>query len=178
MSAIWLIIETVGSLLAVACVLRAWAHRQHLSPHNPISVFIIAVTDWIVKPYRKVIAPTRNADWASLLAAVTVAVIVSVLFTLLIGGARMPAFGAVVLQAVFWLVKWTLQLLIAMLILQAIISWVNPHAPIAPALNQLTDPLLGPIRKAIPLVGGIDLSPMVLILAVYVLIELVQSIRL
>lgn len=177
MSAIWLIIKTVGSLLAVACVLRAWAHRQHLSPHNPITVFLVAVTDWIVKPYRKLIAPTRTSDWASVLAGLTIAVVVSVIFTLLVGGAHMPAFGAVVLRAVLWLVEWTLQLLIALLILQAILSWVNPHAPVAPALGQLTDPMLAPVRKAIPLVGGVDLSPMVLILAIYVVLELIQQIR-
>lgn len=178
MSAIWLIIKTIGSLLAVACVMRAWAHRQHMSPHNPVGVFINAVTDWIVKPYRKLIAPSRNADWASVLAAVTIAVIVSIIYTLMMGGGKMPAFGAVVLQAVMWLIEWTLQLLVAVLILQAILSWVNPHAPIAPALNQLTDPMLAPIRKAIPLVGGVDLSPMVLILAIYVAMELVSQIRL
>jgi YggT family protein len=138
-------------------------------------VFVNAVTDWIVKPFRKLIAPSRNADWASVLAAITIAVLVAVVYTLLLGGGRMPAFGAVVLRAVIWLVEWTLQLLIGVLILQAILSWVNPHAPIAPALNQLTDPLLAPIRKAIPLVGGVDLSPMVLILAIYVGLELVQS---
>ncbi len=142
-----------------------------------MSVFVSAITDWIVKPYRKLIAPTRNADWASVLAAVTVAVVVSAVYALMFDGGRAPAFGAVVLRAVLWLVEWTLQLLIALLFLQAILSWVNPHAPIQPALNQLTDPMLGPIRKIIPLVGGVDLSPMALMLAIYVVLELIQQIR-
>jgi YggT family protein len=177
MSALLLIIKTVGSLLAVACMLRAWAHRQHLSPHNPVMVFVSAITDWIVKPFRKLIAPTRNADWASVMAAITVAVIVSALTYLLLGGTKVLSFGAVVLTAVLFLVEWVLQMLIAILILQAILSWVNPHAPIAPALNQLTEPMLRPIRKFVPLVGGVDLSPMVLILAIYVLLELISGIR-
>jgi YggT family protein len=177
MSAIWLVLRTIGSLLAVACLLRAWAHRQHMSPHNPVSVFVSAVTDWIVKPYRKLIAPSRTADWASVLAAITIAVVVSAVYALMFDGGRTPAFGAVVLRAVLWLVEWTLQLLIAVLFLQAILSWVNPHAPIQPALNQLTDPMLGPIRKVVPLVGGVDLSPMVLMLAVYVGLELIQNVR-
>jgi YggT family protein len=177
MSALWLVIKTIGSLLAVACVLRAWAHRQHLSPHNPVAIFLAAITDWIVKPFRKIVAPTRTADWASVLAAVTVSLLVAVAHTLLFSGGRTPAFGMVTMLAVLWLLEWTLQLLIAVLILQAILSWVNPQAPIAPALNQLTGPMLAPIRKAVPLVGGVDVSPMILMLAIYVILELVQGIR-
>lgn len=178
MSALWLVIKTIGSLLAVACVLRAWAHRQHLSPHNPVAVFLGAITDWVVKPFRKLIAPSRNADWASVLAAIAIALLVAVAYTLMFSPSRTPAFGMVTILALLWLVEWTLQLLIAVLILQAILSWVNPQAPIAPAMNQLTGPLLAPIRKVVPLVGGVDLSPMILILAIYVILELVQNIRL
>jgi YggT family protein len=175
MSALWLVIKTIGSLLATACVLRALAHRLHLSPYNPVSQFINAVTDWLVKPLRKLVQPTRNMDWASVIAALLLAVVVSLLFSLMFLGARMPAPGAVLLLAIGWLIEWSLHLLIAMLILQAVLSWVNPQAPMAPALNQLTDPFLAPFRKVIPLVGGVDLSPMVLILAIYVALELLQS---
>lgn len=177
-NALWLVIRTIGSLLATACVLRALSHRLHLSPHNPISLFINAVTDWLVKPLRKVVPPSRNVDWASLIGAVLMAVIVAVLYTLIFMSGRAPAFGAVVLLAVGWLIEWSLQLLIAMLVLQAVLSWVNPHAPLAPALNQLTTPFLAPIRKFVPLIGGVDVSPMVLILVVYVLLDLLQSLLL
>src|SRR5450432_1057430 len=125
-SALWLVIKTIGSLLATACMLRALAHRLHLSPHNPISLFINAITDWLVLPLRKVIAPSRNLDWASLIGAVLLAVIVAVIWTLLFMTGRTPAFGAVVLLALGWLIEWSLQLLIGMLILQAVLSWVNP----------------------------------------------------
>ena len=74
----------------------------------------------------------------------------------------------------FTIVSLTISL-IAVLILQAILSWVNPHAPIAPALNQMTAPFLEPLRKVIPLVGGVDLSPLVLILIVYVVLDLLQT---
>ncbi len=174
--ALWLIIKAIGSLLATACVLRFLAWRVHLSPRNPLSQFVVAVTDWLVKPIQKVVAPTRNADWASLLAALVVAVLVSVTFSLLFMTGRAPAFGRVVLLAVFWLCEWSLYLLMAMLILQAVLSWVNPHAPLAPAVNQLTDPFLAPIRKVVPLVGGVDLSPLVLILLAQVAMHLLESV--
>lgn len=174
-SALWLVIKTVGSLLAIACVLRALAYRLHLSPHNPITQFVAAVTDWLVKPLRKAVPPSRNNDWASLIGALLLSLVVALLFALLTGAGHVPAFGAVLLMAIGWLIEWSLQLLIGMLIVQAVLSWVNPHAPLAPALDQLTAPFLSPIRKLIPLVGGVDLSPMVLILVVYVLLDLLQS---
>lgn len=173
MTALLLVIKTIGSLLASAFVLRALSHWVHLSPYNPISQFVNAVTDWAVKPLRKAIAPTRNADWASVLGAFLVAVITALLIHALFG--RMPTPGGVVLRALLWLVEWSLQLLIGMLILQAVLSWVNPHAPLAPALNQLTGPFLRPLQKIIPPIGGVDLSPMALMLVVYVILELVQN---
>lgn len=175
MNALWIVIETVGSMLASACLLRALAHRVRLSPHNPVSQFVNAITDWIVLPLRKVVAPNRSSDWASVIAALLLEIVIALLYVLLSGIGRFPPLGAVLLLAVVWLVQWALRLLIGMLILQAVLSWVNPHAPLAPAINQLTDPFLAPFRRVIPPVGGVDLSPMALILLIYVLQELLQQ---
>jgi YggT family protein len=147
---IWLLIETVGGLLAVACILRAYAHRVHLSPRNPICQFINAVTDWLVLPLRRLVAPTRSMDWASVVAAVIVAGVVALLYFLISGAGRAPGPFEVILGAVFWLLNRTIYLIIGLVIVQAILSWVNPFAPLAPAIQQLTQPLLAPIRKIIP----------------------------
>jgi YggT family protein len=72
------------------------------------------------------------------------------------------------------LFRWLLVMLMVMTILQAILSWVNPYAPIAPALEQLTRPFLDPIRRILPLFGGVDLSPLVLLLVVQFLMSLVD----
>lgn len=170
---LWLVIRMVGGLLATACLLRAMAYRFHLSPHNPISLFVFAVSDWLVKPLRRVLPASRNNDWASVLGAAIISLLVALLYTLLIG--QMPMPGLVLLMAVRFLIEWALYLMIGLLILQAVLSWVNPHAPVAPAINQLTEPFLTPIRKIIPLMGGVDLSPMVLMLIIYILLELVQT---
>jgi YggT family protein len=174
-ASLWLIVETIGSLLASACVIRALSWRVHLSPHNPISQFVNAVTDWLVKPLRKLVPSSRNTDWGSLIAALLVAMITAAVYAIMFSTGRIPVFGAVVILGLAWLLKWSVYLMIALLIIQAIISWVNPYAPMAPALNQLTAPLLAPIRKIIPLIGGVDLSPLVLILALNVSLELIQS---
>ena len=102
--------------------------------------------------------------------------VLAIVFVALFGGGHLPSFGAVLTLSVFWLVKWSLWLLTALVLLQAVLSWVNPYAPIAPALNALTRPFLEPIRRFVPLIGGVDLSPLVLILVVQVLLTLLQSI--
>jgi len=94
----------------------------------------------------------------------------------LMGAVRAPAFGVVVLLAVFWLVKWSLWLLTALVLLLAILSWVNPHAPIAPTIDTLTRPFLAPIRRIVPLIGGVDLSPLVLILLAQLALTVLQSV--
>jgi YggT family protein len=171
---LWLLIETLGSLLAVACVLRAYAHRVHLNPRNPISQFVSALTDWLVLPLRRLIAPSRTMDWASVLAAALVTMLTAVLFFVVVGGVTVPNPGLVLFLAVVWLVRWTVYLMIGLVIVQAILSWVNPYAPLAPAIQQLTQPFLAPIRKVVPLIGGVDLSPLVLILVLQVLLMVVD----
>lgn len=172
MRALWLVIETVGSLLAIACVLRAYAHRIHLNPRNPLSAFVAALTDWLVRPLRRLVAPTPTMDWASVIAAFLLATLTATLFYVVLGGIHTPNPGAVLFVALVWLVRWTLYLVMGIVIVYAILSWVNPYAPLAPALAQLASPLLAPFRRVIPLVGGVDLSPLVLIIVVQVLLML------
>ena len=109
---LWLLIETLGSLLAVACVLRAYSHRVHLNPRNPISQFVSALTDWLVQPLRKLIPPGRTMDWASVLAAVLVATLTALLFFVVLGGVSVPNPGSVLMLAAIWLVRWTVWLVI------------------------------------------------------------------
>ncbi len=170
---LWLLIETLGSLLAVSCVLRAYAHRVHLNPRNPISQFVHALTDWLVLPLRKLVPAGRTMDWASVIAAFVVAVIVALAFFVLFGRSSVPDPGSVLLAAVFYLLRWSVWLIIGLVILQAILSWVNPYAPLAPAIQQLTQPLLAPIQRIVPSIGGVDLSPLVLIVLLQVLLMIV-----
>jgi YggT family protein len=80
----------------------------------------------------------------------------------------------VLLLAAIWLVRWSIWLVVGLVIVQAILSWVNPYAPLAPAIQQLTQPFLAPIRRFVPLVGGVDLSPLVLIIVLQVLLMVVD----
>ena len=168
----WMLIETVGSLLASACMLRAYAWSVHLTPHNPLSQFLNALTDWLVKPLSRLVAPSRKIMWPALIAGALVALLVTIAFFLL--GGHPPQPGPVLLKALIYLVRWTLYLAIGILILMAIISLINPYAPLAPAFNQLADPILRPIRKIVPLVGNFDLSPLIAIILIQVLLALIR----
>ncbi len=177
--ALWFLLETLGSLLATACVLRAYLTWLGLGPRNPIGQFVIAVTEWIVRPLRGVLPAARKGprslDWASLVAALVLALALAIAFIMIFGRGRAPAFGAVLLLAVFWLVEWSLWLLTALVLLLAVLSWVNPHAPIAPTVDALTQPFLAPIRRFVPLIGGVDLSPLVLILLLQLALTMLKS---
>ncbi len=178
--ALWLLLDTLGSLLATACVLRAYLNWLGLGPRNQIGQFVVAITEWIVRPLRGVLPAARKGirslDWASLAAALLLAIVLAAAYVMIFGRGRAPVFGAVVLLAFVWLVEWSLWLLTALVLLLAILSWVNPHAPIAPTIDALTQPFLSPIRRAVPLVGGVDLSPLVLILLLQVLLTLLKSV--
>jgi YggT family protein len=79
------------------------------------------------------------------------------------------AWDLVLIESVRQLLNWALSLVIWVTLIYVIISWVNPLAPVAPALSMLLRPLLSPIQRILPALGGIDLSPMVLLIIVYVL---------
>ena len=81
--------------------------------------------------------------------------------------------ATLVVVALLTVVKWALNLVIWMTILMALLSWLNPRSPAMPILYQLTAPFLNPLRRVIPNLGGIDLSPILLFVIVQVLLMIV-----
>jgi YggT family protein len=173
--AIWLIIYTLVSFVGSACLLRAWGNRIPGSLRSPLGMFVMAVTDWIVKPLRKALPSNKGIDWSSLAAAFVIALVLAVVYMLLHSAGKVPNFGAVVILALLWVLKWALYTAIGLLIIMAVLSWVNPNAPIAPAVNAWTQPILTPIRKFLPTVGGFDLSPLVAIVLIQAALLLLES---
>lgn len=177
-SALWVVIETVGGLLASACVLRVWGRWARVHPRDPLLVFASALTDWLVQPFQRVVPSVRGVDWASALAALLLAMLLLLIQYLLFGDLehpeRAPALGTILIAAILRLARWLLVMLLVTTIVQAVLSWVNPYSPFAPALGQLTRPFLEPIRRRLPLIGGVDLAPLVLILLVQFLLTLID----
>ena len=133
------LLDILGSLLVALLLLRAWMRYIGMPPRNPVAQFAFAMTNWLVGPLSRLLPARGRADWASLVAALR------------------------------QLVIWGLNAIVWVAIIYVVISWVNPHAPFAPAFDTLLRPLLAPIRRVLPTVGGFDLSAMVLLIGVYVL---------
>ncbi|MBA4329570.1 MAG: YggT family protein [Polaromonas sp.] len=168
------LLETLFFVLIGAALLRAWMNYQRINMRAQPGIFVMAVSDWIVKPLRRVL-PTAVAqarvDWASLLAAFVLALLSALLGVLLIGmlSGGLQVFSpmllpALLLGALKMLLRVALQVAFIAVLAFAIISWVQPGSPMYGLLGRLTEPLLAPLRRVIPQIGGVDLSALVLLL--------------
>jgi len=163
--ALHFILNIACTLFGIALIVRAWMYAIRLHPFNPYSQAVLRITDWLVQPLRKVVRPSGRIDWPSLLASWLTALVFLLLSWLLLTGALPPPASLVpaLLASVFTVLKWALNLVLWLTLIQAILSWVNPLAPVMPVLHTLTAPLLDPIRRALPNTGGLDFSPLVLL---------------
>ena len=160
-----LVLDTITGLFAGVLLLRFWMQIVRVRPPQPIAQFTFQLTDWLVKPMRRVIPGVGGFDWASFLGAYLIALLCTALKVWMLLDALPATFFLLALISV---VQWIIYGWTALLILEVIFSWVNPHAPLAPFVRALNDPLLKPIRRIVPLLGGLDISPMVLFLLLQV----------
>jgi YggT family protein len=167
-----LILNTVAGILAGVLLLRFWMQAIRVRPPSNIGQFIYTLSDWIVLPLRRMIPGTRGLDWATLIAAIIVTFASVSLELGILSAFSLPAALSLTL---LHLITWACYGLIALLIIEAIFSWVNPHAPLAPFVGALNEPVLRPLRRVIPLVGGIDLSPLVALIIIQIILRLAQS---
>jgi YggT family protein len=146
-----------------------------MPPYNPVSNAVMQATNWIVLPLRKIL-PGGKIDWASILAAFIASLVYVVLMVVLAGVDPMLMAPMLLLVAVLTVIKWALNLIIWMTILMALLSWLNPQSPAMPLLYQITAPFLDPLRRILPRLGGIDLSPILLFVIVQVLLMVVTRV--
>jgi len=171
--AIRYLLDVVFGLFTYALLLRFVMQWLRAPFRNPLGQAVVALTDWIVKPLRRVLPGWKGTDWASLLATYVFQFLWLLAYALVFGGFGLAGAGIPFLLAatLVALVKAALWLLIVVVIAQAILSWVAPDGPLSGLLNALTFPFLRPIRKVLPPIGGVlDLSPLVVI----VVAQLVQ----
>ena len=174
------ILDTVCGLLTLALLVRFALQWARASFRNPLGQFIVAVTDWMVRPVRRVVPGLFGLDLASLLLAwlwqVIYQGIALGLSGVLLVVSPAPAL-VVLLLAALEVVKIGLYLVMGAVIVSAVFSWVNPYAPLAEVFNTLTRPLLRPFRRFIPPVGGVDLSPLALLLVLQIALFVVAGMR-
>jgi YggT family protein len=157
-----LLLDVVAGLLGGACLLRLYMQYQRIPFGNPVGRFVFALTDWLVLPLRRVLPSVRRWDTASLVAAYLIELAQYGILWLLAG--RTVGAGVLPLLALFGVVRLALSGLMGLVIVYAILSWVRADSPIVDIIERLCAPLLRPLRRVIPLVGGIDLSPLAFLL--------------
>ena len=172
------LIDVFFGLLTYALLLRFVMQFMRAPFRNPLGQAVMALTDWIVKPLRKVLPGYRGVDWASLVAAFVFQFAWLAALQLAFGRAfALLGIGLAFLlvATLVALVKALLWLVVIVVFAQAILSWIAPDGPVAGVLNALTFPLLRPVRRVVPPIGGtLDLSPLiVIVIAQLLLITLV-----
>jgi len=167
----------------VVFLLLARFHFQWLRVpfRNPIGELIVAGTNWIVRPARRVIPPLAGLDLATLLAALLVQALAVYLLLALAGGGLGTEPGHVIavllVGAAFDLARYSLYLLVFAVVVLAVMSWVNPRAPAQFMFDAITRPFLRPIRRVVPLLGNIDLSPLVLLVLLQIALIVLEHLR-
>ncbi|MEI7677832.1 MAG: YggT family protein [Betaproteobacteria bacterium] len=162
------LINTIGDLFAFALITRFLLQWVRAPARNQLSEFVAALTNFIVIPARRFVPGLWGLDLATLMLALMTETL-KLWLLLEINGARPGGAAAMAPLTLFALAaihiaQLTVYLLIGTLILQAILSWVNPYSPIAPVINSVTRPLLRPFQQVIPLIANVDLSPLAALL--------------
>lgn len=164
-------------------LLLARFHFQWLGVpfRNPIGEFVVVTTNWIVRPARRIIPPLGALDLATAVAAwLLQAISLYTLFALRggdLGSAPGAALALLAAVALVDLIRLSVYLLIFAVIVQAILSWVAPHTASNPVLHAATRPFLRPVRRLVPPIANIDLSPLVLLILLQVLLFPIWSLR-
>lgn len=162
------LISTLFSLYIGAVLIRFLLAYARADFHNPLSQFLVKVTNPLLVPLRRFVPAIGKVDTASLVLAFLLKLVAVFLLSAVMGsgfnvGYLIPAAVVDLLRTLIWIY------IIAMII-QAVISWIgSAHGnPVAPLLYSLTAPLLQPLRKIVPAIGAVDLSPLVAIVLLQV----------
>lgn len=177
MNILLFLLETFFFFLVAAALLRAWMNQLRINMSGQPGRLAIALTDWLVAPVRRILPRAMlqsRIDWGSLMAAL--------LLSLAYGGIRLMAIAAstsidvstatlliaVPVLAVKLLLRTVLQGLMVLLLGYAILSWVQPQSPVMGVLDRLVGPVLRPVRRLVPTIGGVDISVLLLIILLQV----------
>ena len=169
------LVQTLFSLYIGAVLIRFLLALSRANFYNPLSQFLVKITNPVLVPLRRLIPAIGKLDTAAIVLALGLKVIQVLLLVALQGSdASLPV---VLVYAVVDLLRTVINIYIFALIIQAVLSWVgNSYGnPLADVLHSLTNPLLRPIRNVVPTIGRVDLSPMVAIQLLYVVLIVLQS---
>lgn len=163
------LVQVIFGLYAILVMLRFLLQLVRADFYNPLSQFIVKATKPLLNPLRQVIPGVSGMDIASLVLA-WIVITLEQLAILAIGGAGLQPLAAALL-AIPEMLSLLINIFLFAILIQVIISWINPgsYNPAIGLIHSLTEPLLGPVRRRMPGMGGLDLSPMVVMIGLVVL---------
>jgi YggT family protein len=170
------LIDTLVSFFVFLLLARFHFQWLRVPFRNPMGEFLLATTSWLVAPARRVVPGLVGLDLATLLLAWVLQALGLWLQAWIMGAE--PGVLAIIAVAGVDLVRYSLYILIFAVFVQVAMSWVNPDAPLAPLFDMVTRPFLRPLRRYVPPVGRVDLSPLVLLIILYVLLIPLSHLRL
>ncbi|MFT5574979.1 MAG: YggT family protein [Bermanella sp.] len=172
----YLLTKTFFSFLMLAVILRLLLQIARADFYNPISQFLVKVSNPLLLPLRKIIPPMGKIDSASIVLALAVQVLAMVVL-LLIFDARIPNIITLLGWATIGCLALVANLYFFAILINIVLSWIAPGTqhPAAALLYQLTEPVMQPFRKLIPAMGGIDLSPILVFLSINIVQILLKS---
>ena len=168
------LVDTVVTFIVFLLLARFLLQWLRVPFRNPVGEFLLATTNWIVVPARRLVPGVARTDWATLLLAWILQALGIWLQHAIAG--RQPSALAILAVALVDLVRFGVYILVFAVIVQVVFSWVNPYAPLAPVFDAITRPFLRPIRRYVPLIGSVDLSPAILFIILQVLLLAIRHV--
>ncbi len=168
------LITTLGDLFALALLLRFMLQLLRAPARNQLTEFVAAVTDFVVRPARRVMPGWWGLDLATLALAWLVEAAQNWLTLQLrgyeLGSAVGIALIALAALAAVQIARLAIYVVMVAVVVQAVLSWVNPYSPLAPLLASVTRPFLRPFQKLVPTIANVDLSPLIVLILCQLLV--------
>jgi YggT family protein len=168
------LVEALVGLALYAVLLRFWLQWVRGDFRNQVGQFLIATTNPVVIPLRKILPSVGSIDTATIVLALLVAIFKTVLLSLIQG--FMPPVLNIIIYALAELLRCTIYLFMAGLIVSILASWINPHSyhPLVATAQSIANPILAPFRRLIPPLGGLDISPIFVFLILNLGLQFLQ----
>ena len=169
------LVDAVVSFFVFMLLARFHFQWLRVPFRNPIGEFVLATTSWLVAPARRVVPGLAGLDLATSLLALVVQALGLWAQAAIVGAE--PGALTIATIALVDLLRYSLYILVFAVIVQAVLSWVNPYTPVGPAFDTITRPFLRPLRRFVPPVGNVDLAPLILLLILYIALIMVNHLR-
>lgn len=174
-AALFFVIKTLLDLYLIAYILRFLLQWARADFHNPLSQFILRITDPVLRPLRRVVPGWRGIDLSPLIALLLLQLVVTAVLIFMATGAAINL-GMLLYYAVLRIIVGTIRLYFVAILVHVILSWVSPGHwnPLVSVLHSLTGPVLRPVRRILPPIGGLDLSPLFVLIGLQALLIMIS----